>query len=177
MDTDVQKKRKKKVLLAAALCLLLLLVLGGWYFLRDRGVDSSANGLELADNATIGILPGVDVAQRQAELQQQLDEGMIAFSINTNPVFETGGSEGNLMLENPANNAKLLVVEIYLDDTQEMIYQSKAIPVGSYIENAQLDKVLEPGEYAATAYFKAYRESDYSYIGQAGAAINITVLS
>lgn len=173
MDSTVQKKRKKPLLIAAVLCVLLLII-GGWFFLTNQGTNDT---LELADNATIGILPGVDIAQRQAELQQQLDEGMIAFSINTNPVFATGGSEGNLMLENPANNAKLLVVEIYIDDTQELIYQSKAIPVGSYIETAGLDKVLEPGQYAATAYFKAYREDDYSYIGQAGAAINITVLS
>lgn len=173
MDSAVQKKRKKLLLIAAILCVLLLIT-GGWFFLTNQGTNDT---LELADNATIGILPGVDLAQRQAELQQQLDEGMIAFSINTNPVFATGGSEGNLMLENPANNAKLLVVEIYIDDTQELIYQSKAIPVGAYIESAGLDKVLEPGQYAATAYFKAYREDDYSYIGQAGAAISITVLS
>ena len=172
MDSDVQKKRNRRLILAAILCVLL--IVGGWFFLTNRDADAS---LELADNATVGILPGIDIAQRQAELQQELDEGMIAFSINTNPVFATGGSEGNLMLENPANNAKLLVVEIYIDDTQELIYQSKAIPVGSYIENAALDKVLEPGQYAATAYFKAYREDDYSYIGQVGAAINITVLT
>ena len=112
-----------------------------------------------------------------AQLQEQLDEGMIAFSINGSPVFANGGAEGNLMLENPGNNAKLLVVEIYIDDTQELVYQSKAIPVGSYIENVRLDKVLEAGEYQATAYFKAYREEDQSFIGQAGAAIKITVLS
>ncbi len=175
MDSTAQKKRKKQLLLAAAIVCLLLLAAGGWYFLTNR--DAPDDSLELADNATIGILPGVDIAQRQAELQQQLDEGMIAFSINTSPVFETGGSEGNLMLENPANNAKLLVVEIYIDKTQELVYKSKAIPVGSYIENARLDKVLEPGQYAATAYFKAYREDDHSFIGQAGAAISITVLS
>lgn len=122
-------------------------------------------------------MPGVDIAQRQAELQEQLDEAMIAFSINTNPVFESGSSEGNLMLENPANNAKLLVVEIYVDETEELIYKSKAIPAGSYIESARLDKVLEPGDYAATAYFNAYREDDQSYIGRSGAAIKITVLS
>lgn len=172
MDSDVQKKRR--ILTAASLLLLLFLIAAGWFFLSDR---DTGDQLELADNATIGILPGIDITQRQAELQQQLDEGLIAFSINTSPVFASGGSEGNLMLENPANNAKLLVVEIYLDDTQEMIYQSKALPVGSYIENAALDKVLEPGEYAATAYFKAYREADSSYIGQVGAAITITVLS
>ena len=117
------------------------------------------------------------MAERQAQLQEQLDESMIAFSINGSPVFANSGAEGNLMLENPANNAKLLVVEIYMDETQELIYQSKALPVGSYIENARLDKVLEAGEYQATAYFKAYREEDQTFIGQAGAAIKITVLS
>ena len=52
-------------------------------------------------------------------------------SINTSPVFETGGAEGNLMLENPANNAKLLVVEIYIDDTQELIYQCAGHGLGA----------------------------------------------
>ena len=102
---------------------------------------------------------------------------MIAFSINSSPVFASGRAEGNLMLENPENNAKLLVVEIHLDGTDEIIYQSKALPIGSYIENARLDKVLEPGTYPATAYFKAYRESDQAFVGQAGAAITISVLS
>ena len=174
MDTTAKPKRKKQILIAA-LVVLLLAVAGVAYLLL--GQDTDGSGLELDDNATMGILPGIDIAQRQVELQQLLDESMIAFSINTSPVFATGSSEGNLMLENPANNAKLLMVEIYRDDTEELIYQSKALPVGSYIENVRLDKVLEPGEYAATAYFKAYHEEDGSYIGQAGAAILITVLS
>ena len=174
MDTTAKPKRKKQILIAA-LVVLLLAVAGVAYLLL--GQDTDGSGLELDDNATMGILPGIDIAQRQDELQQLLDESMIAFSINTSPVFATGSSEGNLMLENPANNAKLLMVEIYRDDTEELIYLSKALPVGSYIENVRLDKVLEPGEYAATAYFKAYHEEDGSYIGQAGAAILITVLS
>lgn len=169
--------KKKRMVLIALACLLLLAV-GGGIFLMTREEDAAMDdSLQLDDNATMGVLPGIDMKERQAQLQEHLDEGMIAFSINTSPVFATGGSEGNLMLENPANNAKLLVVEIYIDATQEMVYQSKAIPTGAYIENARLDKVLEPGEYPATAYFKAYREEDHSFIGQAGAAIKITVLS
>ena len=173
MKETARTTRKKWVLTACAAGVALLLAAGA-YFFAMRGPDDS---LELADNATMGVLPGIDLAQRQAELQALLDESMIAFSINTSPVFASGSSEGNLMLENPENNAKLLVVEIYRDDTGEMIYQSKALPVGSYIENVALDKVLDPGEYPATAYFKGYREDDHSYIGQAGAAINISVLS
>lgn len=170
MNTAMQSKWRKWLLPLCGACLLL----GFGIFFAFRSPDSA---LELADNATMGALPGMDTAQRQAELQQELDESMISFSINTSPVFETGGSEGNLMLENPENNGKLLVVEIYLEDTQEMIYQSKALPVGSYIENTRLDKVLEPGSYAATAYFKAFREDDHSYIGQAGANLTLSVLA
>ena len=169
--------KKKRMVLIALACLLLLAVGGGIFLMTREEEAAMDDSLQLDDNATMGVLPGIDMKERQAQLQEQLDEGMIAFSINTSPVFATGGSEGNLMLENPANNAKLLVVEIYIDATQEMVYQSKAIPTGAYIENARLDKVLEPGEYPATAYFKAYREEDHSFIGQAGAAIKITVLS
>ena len=167
------KKQSKKPLFIVCLCLLAVVAGGAAFWLTREDTDP----LALDDNATMGVLPGIDITERQAQLQEQLDESMIAFSINTSPVFATGGSEGNLMLENPEHNAKLLVAEIYLDDTQELIYQSKAIPAGAYIENARLDKVLEPGEYQATAYFKAYREDDRSFIGQAGAAIKITVLS
>lgn len=139
------------------------------------GSLGTKEGLELDNNATMGVLPGVDMEQRLKELQSKLDESMIAFSINTSPYFETGKSEGNLMLENPENNAKLLVAEIYLQDSNELIYQSKAIPAGSYIEKVKLDKVLAQGEYPATVYFKGYREDDQSYIGQSGAEIVITV--
>ena len=166
------KKRNGKLL--AALFAVCLLAVAAGTFLALRG---SGDSLELDQNATIGLLPGVDLAQRQDELQQQLDESMIAFSINTSPVFENGGSEGNLMLENPANNAKLIVVELYLNETEELIYQTKALPAGSYIENARLDKLLEPGEYPATAYFKAYREDDHTYIGQVGAALTLHILT
>ena len=177
MSENAQKKQKKKPLIMIAVCLLLIIIAGAALWLTREGESAKDDPLALDDNATMGVLPGIDIAERQAQLQEQLDEGMIAFSINSRPVFAAGGAEGNLMLENPANNAKLLVVEIYIDATQELVYQSKAIPTGAYIENARLDKVLEPGEYQATAYFKAYREGDHSFIGQAGAAITITVLS
>ena len=163
MKSSIQSTWKKRLLPVCAICVLLVAAV---LLFTSRKPDDS---LELADNATMGILPGVD--------QQLRDESMISFSINTSPVFETGGAEGNLMLENPANNAKLLVVEIYIDDTQELIYQSKALPAGSYIENTKLDKLLEPGSYDATAYFKAYREADHSYIGQVGADLTLSILS
>ena len=51
------------------------------------------------------------------------------------------------------------------------------LDVGSKTVGVGLDKLLEPGSYEATAYFKAYREADHSYIGQVGADLTLSVLS
>lgn len=127
------------------------------------------------DNATVGVLPGIDINERQKELQEQLDRSVIAFSINTSPVFLNGTSEGNLLIENPGNNAKLLQVSIVVDESGEEIYASKYLKPGTYIEDVKLDKILEKGTYDATAYFSAYDEETLEYIGQTGAGITVTV--
>ena len=165
-------KRKKRILTAIAILLLLLITVLVCYFLFTK---KNNNNLEYDDNATAGIMPGVDIDQRRKELQEILDRSMIAFSINTSPVFLNGTSKGNLMVENPGNNAKLIKVRIILDKTEEEIYASKLLKPGSYIYSVKLDKVLEKGTYNATAYFLAYDETSGEYIGQTGAQITLTV--
>lgn len=165
-------KGKKRALIIAAILLLLILTIVVCYFLFTKEDD---NDLLYDDNATAGILPGVDVDERRKELQNLLDRSMIAFSINTSPVFLNGTAKGNLLIENPGNNAKLLKVSIKIDDTEEEIYSSNFLKPGTYIESVALDKVLEKGTYEATAYFLAYDEDNGEFIGQTGAQITITV--
>ena len=95
MSANVPSKQKKKHLIAALVCLLLA-VGGGIFWMTSRNSPADSNSLELDNNATMGVLPGIDMAERQAQLQEQLDESMIAFSINGSPVFANGGAEGNL---------------------------------------------------------------------------------
>lgn len=165
-------KGKKRALVIAGILLLLILTIAVCYFLFTGKDDED---LLYDDNATAGIMPGVDVDERRKELQNLLDRSMIAFSINTSPVFLNGTSEGNLLIENPGNNAKLLRVSILINETDEEIYASRYLKPGTYIENVKLDKVLEKGTYNATAYFLAYEEDSGEYIGQTGAQITITV--
>lgn len=171
-ELKLMSKNKKRALIILAVILLILITIGVCYFLFTR---KDANELQYDDNATTGILPGVDVDERRKELQNQLDRSMIAFSINTSPVFLNGTDKGNLLIENPGNNAKLLRVSIVVDKTEEEVYASKYLKPGTYIENVKLDKVLKKGTYNATAYFKAYEEESGEYIGQTGAQITITV--
>ncbi len=165
-------KGKKRALTIFGIALLIAATVAICYYLFHK--DGKPD-LEFDDNASTGILPGVDIDARRKELQDMLDRSMIAFSINTSPVFLNGTSEGNLLIENPGNNAKLIKVNIQIDDTGEEIYASKFLKPGTYIENVKLDKVLEKGTYDATAFFSAYEEETGEYIGQTGAQIAITV--
>ena len=138
------KSRKKTV--------ILVLVEGGdsvrckkavpFQGLRGNVCLGHYNSLELENNATVGIMPGIDREQRLKELQNELDKGLIAFSINTSPLFDPKTQEGNLMLENPKNNAKLLVAQVVLNEGQKTLYTSKAIQPGSYLERIRLEQPL-----------------------------------
>ena len=165
-------KGKKQTLIITGIVLLTAVAAIACYFIFHKKDDP---GLLYDNNATAGSLPGVDIDSRRKELQEMLDDSMIAFSINTSPVFLNGTSKGNLLIENPGNNAKLLKISILIDDTGEEIYSSNYLKPGTYIENVKLDKVLEKGTYDATAYFSAYTEDTAQYIGQTGAHLAITV--
>lgn len=166
---------KKRIGMILSGTLLAAILLTGVWFIFNKAAPK--DGIEFEDNVSMGIMPGVDMEQRLKELQEKLDKGMIAFSVNTNPVFSTGTAAGNLMLENPGNNAKLLIAKIVLNDTQETVFTSKYIKPGSYMDQVKLDKVLEAGVYPATVYFEAYTEDTAEYIGQAGASVTLTVQS
>ena len=165
-------KSKKRVLIVAGIALLLAVTISVCYFIFTK---NSKTDLVYDDNATTGIMPGTDIDKRKEELQEMLDRSMIAFSINTSPVFINGTSEGNLLIENPGNNAKLLKISIQINDTEEEVYTSNYLKPGTYIESAKLDKVLEKWTYDAPAYCSAYEEETGEYIGKTGAQIAITV--
>lgn len=170
----MSRKKKRIILICIVICVVA--AVAGYFIYKwlTREIEVSS-GLEIDDNARVGIMPGVDVDQRIKELQDLLDGSMIAFSINTAPYFKSGKAYGNVLFENPGNNAKLLVAEFYLNDSSELIYKTKAIRPGSYIDKIKLDKELADGEYPVTVYIKAYDEETQEYIGQTGASITIRV--
>ena len=160
-ETSSEKKKKKILIILCGFCMLsAIVVLSCLLFLKKEDKTK----LVFEDNATMGIMPGVDLEQRRKELQEQLDRSMIAFSVNTSPVFQAN-----------TGNAKLISVKLEINDTKEVVYTSNYIKPGSYLENITLDKILEPGTYQATVYFLAYTEDTAEYIGQTGAGITLTV--
>jgi len=104
----------------------------------------------------------------------KLDSTQLAVEINSVINFETASSKGDFYIKNPENNIHNVVVEIYLKDTDTLIYKSKKLLPGDKIEKDTLDKELKQGKYKAIAFFNAYDENG-NYAGKSGVVITINI--
>lgn len=161
-----------------AVIILILLLLG----LRSCGTGDGDIKIPNLPTWNIGDKEGVEditndtrsQEEIQAELNEKVAESNINISMNLNPIFKTANDKGSLMIVNSNVNNYMQIVEIYRDDTNELIYTSPAIPVGKQVKTAKLDVLLAKGEYKCTAYFNAVKE-DGTYVGKAAAKVTITI--
>lgn len=177
-DDKKSKDNRNLVLVFMGIIIVLLLLL----LLRSCGsspVVPSNNGPQFDTstdaNATQGGLEGKSKEEIEAELNKKVAEGMINISMNLEVTFADGTSEGKLNIVNSEVNNHPQVVEIYLDDTEELIYKSGAIPVGSKVEYGKLSVDLDSGTYNCTAYFNSIDEDTGNLLGKAGAKVVIKV--
>ena len=143
---------------------------------KQDGTEPGNPGIIYDSNAVEGGWNEADLDTIVEGLNEKVEEGMINISMNTSPSFENGSAAGNLMIVNEGVNRYPQVVEIIRNDTNEQIYKSGAIPVGSKIESAKLNTVLSAGTYECTALFYNVDPDTGNYLGCAGAIIQLTVL-
>lgn len=172
--TPVKQDKKRDGKRTALIVLLLLIILGmavgGYLVWRNLQKEDV-----LEPNATIGMMPGKTDQEIIDELNRKVDEKSIAFSINSQPTLDKKSGEINWMFENPESNDKYTKLVVQRDDTGEVIYETKLITNGSYVESAKLSTDLPAGSYICTAYIHGYRLSDQSYLGQVAAGITVVI--
>ena len=179
-DHPKQARLNIRVVLAVA---FLVCAIGAGIFLITRLVSKpltkedarGQTGIVYDSSAVEGGWDNLSPEEIAEKLNEKVAEGMINISMNTAPYFENGASEGNVMIVNEAINNYPQQVEFIRNDTQEVIYQSKAIPIGSKIERAKLDVELPAGTYECTAMFHNLDPETGDIIGTAGAIITITI--
>ena len=176
--SETQKKNNKKKIIA--IIAIIAVIVGGVavYCVSKNhasGGEDPSTGMVWDANAEEGGLEGRSEEEIQAELNKKVEEGMINISMNTSPVFADGTSEGNLMIVNSSANHYPQIVYIVRKDTNEEIYRSGGIPIGSKIENAALNVDLPAGTYDCIAYFNNADPDTGAILGTAGAEITITV--
>lgn len=171
-------KRKTAVIIAIAIIIILLLLL---FLLRHEGVQAldpfEKWDLSVDAGSHPGNITSMSKDEIESELSERLEEGRMNISMNLNPVFRTGTSEGNVLIYNKESNRHPQIIEVSRADTGEKVYRSGLCPVGSSIENGKLLVDLDAGEYPCVAYFYAIDEDTATAVGRVGAEITITVLN
>lgn len=176
MQQQEKKKKKPVVLIIIIILLAAALVLGYVYFIMPgQAGEPTSEELAAEQAAQMGILPDMSAEDIEKRLNEQIDKSMLNISINQNPVFENGETEGNLRIENIPANHYAMTVEIVREDNGESVYKSGLISPGYFVEKAKLSVPLEKGVYKAVAVFTAYDPETKQEIGTAGANINLMI--
>lgn len=174
------KRKKGKLAAVIAIIVALLVLVFGGLFLYSKQNNDLAN-LENEVKAKLGQLENKSNDEIRATLDEFIEEGTIRVSINMNPVFPTGDSNGTLQLENHPNNHYnlrcVITADVNGDAEEEELYHSGLMPVNSHIQEDVLNTNLDKGEYPATATFTAYDVDTDEEIGIVVAQIRISVLN
>ena len=186
-EEEIKKEQRKRAIRRIIELIIIIIII----ILLLRGCQAVPSTTNIGDNQTptngwdLTVDPNSEEGPHEGKTQEEIIEelnnkvaaGMITIHMNTFPVFENGSSKGNLLIENEPKNNYPQIIEIYIKETDQLIYQSKLIPVGSRIDYAPLDVKLAKGEYNCIAYFNAIDTETGQSIGKAGAEIVVTVLN
>jgi len=178
------RKARTRLLQIMALLLLLLLLLFSLHTLGymklpwgGKAPQAIISGDLFPDwgDADEGNLPNMTPDEIRDYMQKAVDGANLSFEINSAPVFKDGKSEGNLAIQNPRFNIYPIVVQITLNDTDEIIYDSGGILPNHHVYNAKLLRVLKAGKYEATATINCYDPDTKAWAGKAQAELVITI--
>ena len=174
---DAKVKKQVAIIAVVVIAVIAIAIYLAFRLLdKETAANVPAEGSLLPPGfAQDGPLPNMSEEEIRKQMQMMADASYFAFKINSRPVFPSGGAAGSLQIENPSYNVYPMVVQIFLNDTQELIYDSGGILPNQHVEQAKLSKRLAAGTYNATAYLNAYDPDNHSWLGKQAAALVITV--
>lgn len=181
---DSQAKEEKKdnklvFILIIALVVVVVALVGVIIFLLGRGDETNANdGREIAGSVRT-VVDEESAANVMDQMRDEVEEGMFACKMSMKWSFENGSAESlDAYVANSENNTHPICFDVYLDDSDEIIYSSPVLPVGSELTNFKLDKELPKGEYKATVMYSLLDDVESQQeISRAGFVIQITILN
>lgn len=144
-EQEKSKKNGKGGKIAFAACLVVIVVLlGVVIFLLFRGQDEE----EPKRRNVVVNEDNVDEVLESLAEEGYVPPGYYEVTMNSTWNFPSGDAPSeNAYVENATTNTNPVYFDVVRDDTGETIYESPILPVGSHLENFELDTVLDAGTY------------------------------
>lgn len=163
---ESKKERQKKIiiviafvviLIALAVCLVLL------FYKPKSGLDR-------------GFVKEGNRDDIMSEMTDKVEEGMFECKMTTTWTFENADSVSpNAYVANVENNRYTFYFDVYEESTNELLYSSPLLPVGTEINDIKLEKKLSAGDYNAVVMYTLVDENEEE-VSTAGFTITISVV-
>lgn len=157
-EEEQKKKRRKKIII---ILLVIIAVIAVFLWMgRPKNVMNEGNYKQIME-----------------DMDERVQEGYFETYMNTDWTFPDGTSETtNAILGNSPNNKKPIRCEVLMKDTEEVLYSTDILPVGTELPPFKLDVDLEPGTYNAVCMvYLLDEEEDGSYTDYSNAGFDVTI--
>ncbi len=154
-DKDNGKKGGK---IAIAICIIVIIVLLGvvLYLLFGRKEEPLNRNVVVNEDNVEKVLEELDE-------KESVPVGYYETIMNSTWNFKSGDvPSDNAYVENAESNTNSVYFDLIRTDTEETIYESPILPVGSHLENITLDTDLPAGTYDCVVTYHLLDEEDKS---------------
>lgn len=128
-------------------------------------------------NATVEYTATVvdPLAHLSAEELAEFNPDTVNISIASELNVNNKTYESYAQIKNIKNYNYYFIVDILLDDSRELVYQSSQLHPDQVIDVIKINPVLDIGKYKATAYFKAYDIVTNQYVATVALGVDLNV--
>lgn len=172
------KKRRNTIIIAAAFILLLAALAACIVLLVTRQKEEpvqQSEGIARSSVLDRGIVDDDNAGDIMDEMSEKVSKGMFECKMTTAWTFDDGQSESpNAYVANVDNNVYTLYFDVYDEATNELLYSSPMLPVGTELKNFKLDKELAAGEYDAVVMYTMVDEN-MEEVSSVGFKVTISV--
>lgn len=168
------------IIILLVVCIVLLITRSGS---SSKSSDASQSGYQAGsqsgDASSVldrGFVDNTNTNDIVTDMAEQVKEGMFHCSMTFDWTFENSNSVSpNAYVANAEDNRYTLYFDVYEKETNELLFSSPLLPVGSEFKEVKLEKTLVPGDYKAIVMYTLVNE-DYEEVSSAGFTITISIL-
>lgn len=144
---------------------------------QSPDMDRTSDNSEVKDDPLgRGFVESNNADTIVSDMEDKVAEGMFECKMTTKWTFKNGTSESpNAYVANVESNRYTFYFDVYLADTDELVYSSPLVPVGSELKGVTLDKDLDAGEYSMEVRYTLVDEN-YEEVSNVGFMIKAFIL-
>ena len=152
-ETDNKSKVTIVIIAILAVAVLVLVAVVAFLLGKGNGKNDTTGSVERSSRVVETGSVRTVVDENSAEdimnqMREEVAEGMFECKMSMDWTFHDGKSESkDAYVANSANNTHPIYFDIYMKDTEELLYSSPVLPVGADLKDIKLDKELPKGEY------------------------------